>query len=162
MQTGIVRKAESPNQTIMWTLSIGLIRNGMFNFSWNTIIASCWMWLSRLSQLFLLKRQSLFHDYHYTFCISNNRDYFLYKIDHNNLGVFTKCISQNNVRYRFMNMQSWAPALFSCFLAFALTSAKLKKRWSMRKKAWKKQKCRAWKQKSANSHFFVLRGGGHL
>jgi hypothetical protein len=35
---------------------IGLIRNGVFNFSRNTIIASCWMWLSRLSQLSSLKR----------------------------------------------------------------------------------------------------------
>ncbi len=36
-----MRKAKSPNRTIMWTLSIGLIRNGVFNFSRNTIIASC-------------------------------------------------------------------------------------------------------------------------
>jgi hypothetical protein len=36
-------KAESPNQTIMRMLGIGLIRNGVFNFSRNTIIASCWM-----------------------------------------------------------------------------------------------------------------------
>ncbi len=34
-------------------LQLWLIRNGVFNFSRNTIIASCWMWLS---QLFLPKR----------------------------------------------------------------------------------------------------------
>jgi hypothetical protein len=43
VSTLIVRKAESPNQTIMRMLGIGLIRNGVFNFSRNTIIASCWM-----------------------------------------------------------------------------------------------------------------------
>ncbi len=32
----------------------------------------------------------------YIFCISDNHDYFLHKIDHNNLGVLTKHISQNN------------------------------------------------------------------
>ncbi len=52
VSTLIVREAESPNQTIMRMLGIGLIRNGVFNFSRNTIIASCWMWLSWLSQLF--------------------------------------------------------------------------------------------------------------
>ncbi len=41
-----------PNQET----SLGLIRNGVFKFSRNTLIASCWMWLSRLSQLFLLKQ----------------------------------------------------------------------------------------------------------
>ncbi len=35
---------------------VGLIRNGVFNFSRNTIIASCWMWLSRLSQPFSPER----------------------------------------------------------------------------------------------------------
>jgi hypothetical protein len=39
---------------------------------------------------------SLFHNYRYVFCISDNCDYFLYNIDHNYLGVLTKCISQNN------------------------------------------------------------------
>jgi hypothetical protein len=40
--------------------TVGLIRNGVFNFSRNTIIASCWMWLSRLSQLFSPKRYRYF------------------------------------------------------------------------------------------------------
>jgi hypothetical protein len=35
---------------------LGLIRNSVFNFSRNTIIASCWTWLLRLSQLFSWKR----------------------------------------------------------------------------------------------------------
>jgi hypothetical protein len=32
----------------------------------------------------------------YIFRISNNCDYFLYKIDHNDLGGLTKCILHNN------------------------------------------------------------------
>ncbi len=34
---------------------LGLIRNSVSNFSWDTIIASCWMLLSQLSRLFTLK-----------------------------------------------------------------------------------------------------------
>ncbi len=45
---------------------------------------------------FLLQQYSLFHNYCYIFCISDNRDYFLYKINPNNLGMLMKCILQNN------------------------------------------------------------------
>jgi hypothetical protein len=53
---------------------VGLIRNGVFNFSRNTIIASCRLWLSRLSQFFSLKRESLFRDYRKLFRISDYRE----------------------------------------------------------------------------------------
>ncbi len=41
---------------VLGAFELGLKRNGVFNFSRNTIIASCWMWLSWLSQLFSPKR----------------------------------------------------------------------------------------------------------
>ncbi len=40
--------------------------------------------------------RNFFRFYCYIFPISDNCDYFLYKIDHNNLGALTKCNSQNN------------------------------------------------------------------
>ncbi len=37
-----------------------------------------------------------YREYRNLFLLSDNRDYFLHKIDHNNLGVLAKCILQNN------------------------------------------------------------------
>ncbi len=61
-------------------------------------------------------------------------------------------------------VQSWAPALFSRFRAFALASAKLnKKRASARKKSAKKsESAERERKKSANSRFFCLGGGTFL